>query len=253
MDNGEPKMGEMITDIGMDMDGVVYPFVHAFKNYCAERQGKLFLPDPTTWHFYEDWDMDEKTFHEWVEDAATNYEVFSSQKPYAGVTDAWSELRAMGIKIHVLTARPQAAWEQTAKWLTSQGLVADSLHFNPTKGFLTKIAKGQALIIDDHVQYYDEAEKNNIIPVLMTRAWNTHKEDATRVNNLSELVSLIRGYNLVKKTEKTTMSKKLATYYKEEKPSPYMRKVYERYPVEPHKKPEPIWTYPTKDDGVWRN
>jgi hypothetical protein len=29
--------------------------------------------------------------------------------------------------------------------------------------------------------------------------------------------------------------------------------LHERYPVEPHKKPEPIWTYPTKDDGVWRN
>jgi len=103
------------------------------------------------------------------------------------------------------------------------------------------------------VQYYNEAEKNDIIPVLMNRAWNAHKEDATRVNNLSELVSLIRGYNLVKKTEKTTMSKKLATYYIAEEKSPYMKKVYERYPATPHEKPKPIWTYPTKDDGVWRN
>ena len=125
--------------------------------------------------------------------------------------------------------------------------------FNPTKGFLTKIAKGQALIIDDHVQYYDEAEKSDIIPVLMTRAWNTHKEDATRVNNLSELVSLIRGYNLVKKMNAKKFDKDVLTKYKEEKASPYMEKMYERYPTTPHEKPKPIWTYPTKDDGVWRN
>jgi hypothetical protein len=243
-------MGEMITDIGMDMDGVVYPFVNAFKTYCAERQGKLFLPDPVSWHFYEDWDMDENTFHEWVRDAAIESDVFATENPYEGVVDAWNELRAMGIKIHILTARPQVAWEQTAKWLTSNGLIADSLHFNTAKGFLTKISSGQSLIIDDHVQYYEEAEKNGIIPVLMNRAWNAHKKDATRVNNLPELVSLIRGYNLVKKTQ--SAKEKLAKMYTSSEPHiSSIKKKYE--PYKPHEPNKQIWKYPTPDDWHWKN
>lgn len=246
-------MGHVITDIGMDLDGVVYPFVNAFQRYCAERQGKLFLPEPTSWHFYEDWDMDESTFHQWVNDAATECEVFASEKPYEGVVEAWSQLREMGIKIHVLTARPQVAWEQTSRWLTENGLLADSLHFNPTKGFLTKIAKGQALLIDDHVQYYNEAEKNGIIPVLLNRAWNEHKEDATRVNNLLELVSLINGYNLVKRTDARKVAKEALVKYKEAKPYPtgIKKPYYEPYP--PHEPNKQIWKYPTPDDWHWKN
>lgn len=246
-------MGHVITDIGMDLDGVVYPFATAFQRYCAERQGKLFLPDPTSWHFYEDWDMDEQTFHQWVTDAANECEVFASEKPYEGVVEAWSQLREMGIKIHVLTARPQAAWEQTARWLTDNNLIADSLHFNPTKGFLTKIAKGQALIIDDHVQYYEEAEKNGIIPVLLNRAWNDHKEDATRVNNLPELVSLISGYNLVKRTDAKKRANEILVKYKESKPytTSIKKPYYEPYP--PHEPNKQIWKYPTPDDWHWKN
>jgi hypothetical protein len=248
MDNGEPKMGEMITDIGMDMDGVVYPFVNAFKTYCEERQGKLFLPDPVSWHFYEDWDMDEHTFHEWVNDAATNHDVFLTEKPYDGVVDAWNELRAMGIKIHILTSRPQSGWEQTTKWLSNNNLIADSLHFNPTKGFLTKLAKGQALIVDDHVQYYDEAERSGIIPVLMNRPWNAHKKDANRVNNLHELVSLIRGYNLVKKTEAKARAKEKAIkeFTLSETNVLYPKKnKYEMY-----KSPKQMWK-DTTSDWIW--
>jgi hypothetical protein len=239
MDNGEPKMGEMITDVGMDLDGVVYPFVNVFKTYCAERQGKLFLPDPVSWHFYEDWDMDEDIFHAWVRDATIQNDIFSTEKPYDGVVDAWHELRTMGIKIHVLTARPQVAWEQTAKWLTNNNLVADSLHFNTAKGFLTKISSGQSLIIDDHVQYYEEAEKNGIIPVLMNRPWNAHKKDATRVNNLSELVSLIRGYNLVKKVQNVKeKSAKMSTVTE-----PYIPDIRNNRRL--HEPAKQIWKYPT--------
>jgi hypothetical protein len=152
----------------------------------------------------------------------------------------------MGIKIHVLTARPQVAWEQTAKWLTNNNLVADSLHFNTAKGFLTKISSGQSLIIDDHVQYYEEAEKNGIIPVLMNRPWNAHKKDATRVNNLSELVSLIRGYNLVKKVQNVKeKSAKMSTVAE-----PYITDIRNNRRL--HEPAKQIWKYPTPD-WYWKH
>lgn len=196
-------MGEMITDVGVDLDGVMYPFAQAFKQYCCEQMGRLFLPEPTHWHFYEDWDLDAKTFNLWLRDAARTHRVFATEEPYEGVIEAWKELQGMGLKLHILTSRPQESWAQTAEWLTEHGLIADSLHFTNTKSILAKVATGKAIMIDDHVAYYEEAEKAGIIPVLMNRAWNSDKEDATRVNTLPEFVSLIRGYNLVKKREKT--------------------------------------------------
>lgn len=194
-------MGEVITDVGIDLDGVIYPFADAFRDYCAERMGKLFLPEPTHWNFYEDWDLDHDTFQEWLIEASETHTVFATQKPFEGVVEAWAQLRAMGVKIHILTARPQSAWAQTAEWLTTHNLHVDSLHFGPSKAFLSKIAKDKAILIDDHVAYYEEVEKHGVIPVLMNRPWNSTKEGATRVNNLGEFVSLIRGYNLIKKHE----------------------------------------------------
>lgn len=188
-------MGQIITDVGIDLDGVVYPFADAFKEYCLERMDVASLPDPTHWNFYEDWGLDSETFNAWLREAASTHSVFATHDPYEGVISAWHDLRDMNVKIHVLTARPQSAWAQTAEWLSSNKLHVDSLHFGPTKALLAKIATGKAILLDDHVAYYEEAERNGIIPCLMDRAWNAHKVDANRVSSLPEFVSFIRGYN----------------------------------------------------------
>ena len=201
MDNGEPKMGNVITDVGIDLDGVIYPFMSAFRTYCAERMGKLFLPDPTHWLFYEDWDLDKETFDQWLNDAARTHDVFASENPYEGVVEAWEMMRSMGLNIHVVTARPQSAWEQTAGWLTEHNLVADSLHFNPTKSFLSFLSKGKAALLDDHIAYYEEASRSGIVPVLMDRPWNQSKTNAIRVTNLTQFVAFINGYNFIAKQE----------------------------------------------------
>lgn len=199
----------MITDVGIDLDGVIYPFASAFKKYCMERTGVSELPDPTHWNFYEDWDMDLETFNAWLRDAATTHQVFATEDPYEGVVSAWKDLRDMGLRLHVLTARPQSAWAQTAEWLSAHNLNVDTLHFGPTKTFLKSLATDQAIMLDDHVVYYEEAEKVGIIPVLMDRPWNSHKKDATRVDSLPSFVDFIRGFNIG--------SKKSVTYKPSEK------------------------------------
>lgn len=209
----------MITDVGIDLDGVIYPFAAAFKKYCIERTGATNLPDPTHWNFYEDWDMDYETFQSWLHDAALTHQVFATEAPYEGVTSAWKDLRDMGLRLHVMTARPQSAWAQTAEWLSKHHLNVDTLHFSPTKTYLKAIATDQAIMIDDHVVYYEEAEKVGIVPVLMDRPWNSHKENATRVSSLPAFVDFIRGYNIgMKKTKVTTPIEK---GYKQWDVSPY--------------------------------
>lgn len=212
-------MGSVITDVGIDLDGVIYPFMDSFRNYCAERMGKLFLPDPTHWLFYEDWDLDKETFDQWLNDAARTHDVFASEDPYEGVVEAWAMMKEMGLNIHIMTARPQSSWEQTAGWLTKHGLDADSLHFNPTKSFLSLLSKGKAALLDDHIAYYEEASRSGVIPVLMDRPWNQSKTNAVRVSNLTQFVAFINGYNFIAKQEKV---KKNIEQFVKEKPNPYI-------------------------------
>lgn len=192
-------MGQVITDVGIDMDGVVYPFMEAFKDWCKKKLNRASLPDPIHWNFYEDWGLDEETFKSYVREAAETASVFKVLAPYEGTVQAWRDLRDLNVRIHVLTARPHSAWVQTIEWLFIHGLHCDSLHFTNTKSMLSKLNSGKALLIDDHVAYYEEAERNGIIPVLMSRPWNLSKEGATRVSDLNGLVSFIRGYNLSQK------------------------------------------------------
>jgi len=228
-------MGQVITDVGIDMDGVVYPFMEAFRKWCEKKLNASYLPDPTHWNFYEDWGLDEETFKSYVREAASTDNVFMVNDPYEGTLQAWRDLRDLNVRIHVLTARPRSAWIQTIDWLEYHHLHCDSLHFTNTKGMLSKLNTGKALLIDDHVAYYEEAERNGIIPVLMTRPWNLSKENATRVTDLNGLVSLIRGYNLSQKNIAIP------------KVSP-VKKTPDQFPHKPNKTP---YKYTEKDFEKW--
>jgi hypothetical protein len=197
----EIQMSTPITDVGIDMDGVLYPFINSFRSYCEERLGRLFLEEPKHWNFFEDWGLDASTFQEWLRDSAKTHKVFGTQMPYPTVLEAWELLRKNNIKIHVMTARPQEAWAQTAEWLEKYGLVADSLHFNPTKGFLANLTKGRAAILDDHIAFYEEAEKAGIFPCLLNQPWNQELKNANRASTVLEFANMIVGYNKVISSE----------------------------------------------------
>ena len=227
------NMSTQITDVGIDMDGVLYPFINAFRSYCEERLGRKFLQDPTHWNFFEDWGLDASTFQTWLKEAAKSHTVFGSEMPYPTVLEAWEVLRANKIKIHILTARPQEAWGQTADWLEKYGLVVDSLHFNPTKDFLAKIATGKAALLDDHSVYYQEAQKAGIFACLLNQPWNQDLTDATRVRSVLEFANMIVGYNkviassqmtpIVPKTYTPLVSKKDKLYKKEYEWHPHQK------------------------------
>lgn len=231
-------MSTPFTDVGIDMDGVLYPFINSFRKYCEERLGVLFLSDPVKWNFYEDWGLDEATFQEWIKDAAKSHAVFKTEMPYPTVLEAWELLRKNNIKIHVLTARPQEAWAQTAAWLSQYNLVADSLHFNKTKGFLSKISVGKAALIDDHVMYYNEAKNVGIFPCLLNQPWNQDLEDATRASTLLEFATMIVGYNkVVSLKNSSTFSKTPYKRFTKDLP-PWEPMKYEVKKTDKHKNPE---------------
>lgn len=186
---------DLITDVGVDLDGVLYPFQDAFKEYCLATLQVTSLPDPTHWNFYEDWGMDFETFSYHLHTASLTHRLFDTYYPYPGVIEAWQNLRDLGVRIHVMTARPQSAWAQTCDWLHSNRLSPDSLHFTSTKSYLSSLATGKSAMIDDYTLYYEEAEMSGTLAYLLTRPWNTQLADANRVDSFSEFVQEVNNYN----------------------------------------------------------
>jgi hypothetical protein len=189
---------DKITDVAIDLDGVVYPFADAFKRYCVTILGMdaQSLHYPTRWAFYEDWGMTESEFSHHISAASHHHDLFATMPPEYYADYAWSMLRKMNLNIHVVTFRPKEAHQQTAEWLQKHNLVPDFLHFPTTsKGEIIKQIDGKVIAIDDHVDYYLDMKQAGALSVLRTQPWNEHHEDALRVSNLRNFIKLIEIYN----------------------------------------------------------
>jgi hypothetical protein len=185
----------VITDVGIDMDGVMYDFANTFKSYCENRlQVNSPLPEPKHWEFYEDWGLDKETFYDWLTDATVNDSVFYRGNAYDNTMAGWRKLKAMGMRIHVLTHRHIEAVGQTAEWLQDHNFVPDSIHFGFDKTLLEAIAIDQAAAIDDYTKYYDEYEKVGVKAFLRTHEWNKDHH-GRRVDDLLGFADAVETYN----------------------------------------------------------
>ncbi len=184
-----------ITDVGIDMDGVTYPFYEAFRKYCEDKLGKGHYPDPQTWDFYKTWGLELDQFHRLLEEGAKTHNLFSSEPPMEGVQEAWEILRQTDVRIHVVTARPYTSWGQTAHWLEKHGIVPDHLFFTHDKTIVSHVATGESAMIDDHVDYYLQAEKVGIVSVLRNQPWNAQLINARRAENIKEFATLVQKVN----------------------------------------------------------
>lgn len=184
-----------ITDVAIDMDGVVYPFMNAFKKYCIDVLKEETFPEPTKWEFYEEWGISEDTFKIMLMTAPISHRLFASESPMDNAALGWAALREMGVTIHVITARPTTAWSQTADWLHDHGLIPDHLHFTHDKTLITHVAKGHSAAIDDHLLYHDQLEKAGAFAVLHDHPWNRQQEVSFRANSLLEFATLVNNVN----------------------------------------------------------
>lgn len=187
----------MITDVGIDMDGVMYDFAKVFHEYAQNRMGKE-LPKPTCWDFYHEWGLTDEQFDEWLVEGVQKLRLFNSDSPMENTIEGWNLLKQNGIKVHVLTHRGHVSYEQTVQWLNRFGLYPDSLHFGTNKAILKLIATDECAAIDDYTLYYDQYEKANILSFLRTQPWNGEKY-ARRVNDLLDFAEKVIMFNNAKK------------------------------------------------------
>lgn len=162
-----------ITDVAVDMDGVIYPFTEAFRSYCAHRLGAPDLPTAVDWHFYRSWGLGDEDFAAYLQDACDDFGVFSVLPPEHGTREGWDLLRDLGVRIHVITHRPPAGWSQTADWLMTHDLVPDTLTFTGDKTVAVHHAKGAVAAVEDRVEYHDALVAAGVHTVLVDRPWNS--------------------------------------------------------------------------------
>lgn len=188
---------EPITDVGVDLDGVLYPFVTAFRQYCIDHLGytRETTPEPTHWNFYEDWGMDKEVFYEHILTAARDHRLFTKFPPKPTCHEAFNGFHQMGIRIHILTHRPEVVQHDTIDWLTRHNLLPYSIHFVEDKTILKDIAFGKAAIIDDCIDNYEAAKNAGLLAVLQSRLWNAKHPDALRVHTMRGFLEIVQAHN----------------------------------------------------------
>ena len=179
--------------IGVDIDGVLYIFEDALRDYLLERWAPgLDFPAPTTWNFYEEWGLTRDDFNSLCHEAVNAGCLFWKGKPYPGVGDALRRLRDAGHEIILITARGYGSDHNseraTLDWLDDHDLPYHELHFSSDKsGFAVDY------MIDDKAETFlalrDDADGPEAW--LMDRPWNQHVETFYRVHSLAEYVDLI--------------------------------------------------------------
>lgn len=183
----------LITDVGIDLDGVLYDFVGAFKTFCEPRVSRD-LPDATKWDFYHEWGLTDEIFDSWLYEATVKNNIFEKNDPIKNAVEGWQALKDMGLTIHILTHRFHPAHEQTCRWLNRHGFITNNLHFGTNKKILRNLATGDSAAVDDHFNYYQDYQKIGVKAFMLTQPWNVNHE-GRRVSDLLEFAKYVDVYN----------------------------------------------------------
>lgn len=162
--------------IGVDLDGVVYDFVAAFRRHLVSvGHAPDELPEPEQWEMWEAWGLSQSTWFEHFAAGIACGEIFGSGDPYPGAVAALSDLHARGHSIHIVTARGvhPAAVGLTSHWLAEHRIPYSTLTFAADKTVIPC-----DIFIEDSV---DNARALGSAAVLMDRPWNRDAPGIERV------------------------------------------------------------------------
>jgi 5'(3')-deoxyribonucleotidase len=135
--------------------------------------------EPSNWHFYRDWGMNDEEFVDLCNRGADAGIVFAGPRRPNG-KESMDRLRAAGHTIHIITDRsfgshPNVSEKLTLAFLEQHGYEYDSLTFSADKTVVET-----DFFIEDKLQNYDALEETGCVPYLINRPWNHEKNDVRR-------------------------------------------------------------------------
>lgn len=178
-----------MAHIGVDLDGVCYPFTEDARVVVADflHCDPLDLPDPKVWDFMsEQWSVDQKTFWQiWYADVAQGG-AWCRLPPVDGTLEGLNALRDAGHSIHIMTHR-QGGEMQTVRWIQEFDVPYDTLHIGRDK---TRV--NVDVLVDDWERNWQEVTALGGRCLVWDQPWNAHLSDAERVFSWGDVVEALR-------------------------------------------------------------
>jgi len=159
--------------VGFDMDGVLYDFEDALRDYMTEQGYLNPMPVATQWQFGEQWGLTDLEFKAWCEEALLEGNLFDRDKQFPGAIEQLQRVRDAGHEIILITARNfghmNTVKRQTIDWLERYGVPYDELHFLPGR---RKAEVQVDYFIDDNVDNFKRMNAAAVRSFLCTRPYN---------------------------------------------------------------------------------
>ena len=170
--------------IGLDLDGVCYRFVDAFRDYLHNYHDVPLknMPPATRWEFYEDWGYTLDEYKELVHSGTRDASLFWRGKTYDKCKDVIDHLYRQGHEVIFVTSRhfkndPKLAEYATTYWVNQvAGLPHHEIIFSDDK-----FQHGVDILFDDAPYQYDKVTQAGGNIVMFDQLWNMHLTEAERV------------------------------------------------------------------------
>lgn len=190
----------MITDIGVDLDGVCYSFSKAFYAYASQRMNRDDLPEPLSWEFYKAWGLTSEEFRQWIVDGTRDANLFAQFPPEPFVNEMLTKFRAHNCRIHVVTNRPEESKEQTMEWLATWKVPHDYVIFTADKTDIVRHVDklrfaGEIAMIEDNVENFVALESAGVRAYLYDQPWNRYYRTKKRIVLLYDFFESVFKHN----------------------------------------------------------
>jgi uncharacterized HAD superfamily protein len=167
--------------VGFDIDGVLYDFEDALREYLEDNDYTYPMPVATQWHFAEQWGMTRQEFDGWCKDALRYGHLFDGCHGFPGVREQLQRVRDAGHTIVLITARdfghPMTARSQTQRWLVDYNIPHDELWMRQAS---QKHTIKVDYFIDDNLDVYHRMLGAGVKAFLHDRPYNQHVSVGSR-------------------------------------------------------------------------
>lgn len=171
--------------IGIDCDGVLYPFTEVFRLYAEQETGERFGP-VERWEFYKDWGMGTPEFLQLMEEACKGGFLFRYGTPPANCVNVMNWLACWPEhEVVIITHRGEYARHATEGWLRDWMIPYDELIIDSDK-----TRHGLDLLLDDGPHIIEKFREAGGRGVVFHRRWNRHI-GGERVRSWLQFKSLI--------------------------------------------------------------
>ena len=184
--------------VGIDLDGVGYPFIEVLRCWLVEVRGREpeELPAAKEWEFYGAWNLTPDAFHREFHDAIAAGFMFAVGEPVPGFVDLLETLVANGDEVHIITSRnvgPPAvaamARRSTLAWVARLETPVHSVTMSADKGCVET-----DVFLEDSPMNYDVLDYvGETVPFLLDQPWNAD-HDGRRVKSFSAFLGEVERH-----------------------------------------------------------